>query len=96
MPKKLTDSRPRGNNIPFRTESAANTDCIRNNDDPDDTPLDRNAAITLPIEPITCHAGPRIASGAGFDPASSPILDSRPPFSRGQVYPRGSGDGNDE
>jgi len=23
---------------------------------------------------IFCHAGPRIASGAGFDPASSPVL----------------------
>jgi 23S rRNA pseudouridine1911/1915/1917 synthase len=69
MPEKLTDSRRRGNNIPFRTDNVANTGCIRNNDDPEDAPLDRNAAITPPIKPIKCHAG--------LDPASSPVLDSR-------------------
>ncbi|TSA47619.1 MAG: hypothetical protein D4R56_01860 [Deltaproteobacteria bacterium] len=36
-----------------------------------------NCIITLAIKPIKCHAGPRIKSGAGFDPASSPFLDSR-------------------
>jgi 23S rRNA pseudouridine1911/1915/1917 synthase len=77
MPEKLTDSRRLGNNIPFCTDNAANTGCIRNNDDPEDAPLDQNAAITPPIEHIKCHAGPRIASGAGFDPASSPVPDSR-------------------
>jgi prepilin-type N-terminal cleavage/methylation domain-containing protein len=33
--------------------------------------------ITPAIKHIKCHAGPRIESGAGFDPASSSILDSR-------------------
>jgi prepilin-type N-terminal cleavage/methylation domain-containing protein len=33
--------------------------------------------ITPAIQHIKCHAGPRIESGAGFDPASSSILDSR-------------------
>jgi 23S rRNA pseudouridine1911/1915/1917 synthase len=69
MPEKLTDSRRRGNNIPFRTHNAANTGCIRNNNDPEDAPLDRNAAITQPIKHIKCHAG--------LDPASSPVPDSR-------------------
>ena len=77
MPKKLTDSRRRGNNNPFRTDNTANTGCIRNNDDPEDAPLDRNAAITQPIKHIKSHAGPRIRVRGRPDPASSPVLDSR-------------------
>jgi hypothetical protein len=69
MPEKLTDSRRRRNNIPFCTDNVANTGCSQNNDDPEDAPLDRNAAITPPIKHIKCHAG--------LDPASSPILESR-------------------
>ena len=33
---------------------------------------------------------------AGLQSVSAPPLDSRPPFPRGQVYPRAGGDGNDE
>jgi hypothetical protein len=33
--------------------------------------------IAPAIKHMKCHAGPRIESGAGSDPASSPILDSR-------------------